>query len=103
MDTVEINKKAIKYLPTLSNEEYDKRSTFEDLRAAAESVNLHSGVDSGWYVPQAIKIQGAEGFYFLHQSGQINIECKVIETESGFLVLSMKMPAWNKFENLLRS
>jgi hypothetical protein len=57
-------------------------------------------LNSGWYKPTALRINGLKGIFMLNEDGGLNFEQKVTKLEENkFLIESLSNEGFNQFEN----
>lgn len=72
----------------------------DSLDKCLAALNLDSN-NSGWYTPNAVRINGLSGYYMVNQDGSIFCEARVIkEDEKKFRIEYLSNRAWNEFEAL---
>ena len=70
---------------------------FDTIEKALSSVNL-SAKNGGWCVLKPFNIKGVSGFFTAFESGQINFESRILQTDEGFLIEEITLDAYNDIE-----
>ena len=74
-------------------------TTHDSLVKCLVALNLDS-LNSGWYNPVVVKINGLTGYYMVNQDGSLFCEARIIKQEENYLIEYITNDGWNKFENL---
>lgn len=99
IETVENNAK-VKALKKIAETKWTGTIIHTNLDSCLTALNLDS-LNSGWYKPTAIRIEGLKGIFMVNQDGSIFCEARVIkEDDKKFKIEYMTMAGWNEFENL---
>jgi hypothetical protein len=98
------NNAVVKALKNVRETQWVGNLTFRTMHECLTFLNLYSGMNSGFYDPIAIKINGLTGWFMVNQDGTIFLEARIIkESEDKYKIEYMAKEAWNQFENDLRS
>ena len=86
-------------LKTIKETQWVGNLTFDSLDKCFTSMNFNT-LNSGWYKPAALRINGLKGIFMLNEDGGLNFEQKVIKLdENKFLIESLSNEGFNQFEN----
>lgn len=97
-ETKENNAK-IMALKKVKETQWNGNTRHESLEACLTAINLDSG-NSGWYKPDAVRINGLKGIYMLNEDGSIFCEARVIkEDEKRFLIEYLLNSGYKEFES----
>jgi predicted GNAT superfamily acetyltransferase len=92
------NKAIIEALKEVATDGWKDSATHATMEAALVAVNDASGINSGWYNPKAVKVEGLEGFFMVNENGGLWYESRIIEASNGFTIQNMTLKAFNEFE-----
>jgi hypothetical protein len=74
-----------------------------NLDAALVSANLEIGINSGWYTPTPIRLNGITGIYMISEKGSLMWEGRIIkESESEFRLEYLTSEGYNRFDEEVR-
>ncbi|MBK7360655.1 MAG: hypothetical protein WAT16_05025 [Saprospiraceae bacterium] len=94
------NSAKVKALKNINQCEWVGSTVHTNLNACLTALNLE-GINSGWYQPIAIKIDGLDGIYMVNQDGSIFCEARIIKDgDKKFKIEYLSTNGWSEFENL---
>jgi len=103
MKTLQQNKTnfaLIEALKKISNFEWVGNTTHDTLEKCLTAINL-SSTNSGWYNPEAVKINGLTGIFMLNENKSIFTEARIIkEDEKKFKIEYITNKGYYQLEEL---
>jgi hypothetical protein len=94
------NSAKVKALKKVANTKWAGTTIHDTMDKCLVAICLFSGVNSGWYTPLAVRIDGLTGWFMVNQDGSLFCESRVIkEDEKKYRIEHMANSAWNEFEN----
>jgi hypothetical protein len=94
------NNAKVRALKKVAEAKWVGNTTHESLDKCLTALNLDSN-NSGWYKPNATRINGLTGIYMINQDGSIFCEARVIKKdEKKYKIEYLTMAGWIEFENL---
>jgi len=81
LDIQKQNEATIKALKKIAETKWVGENTHRNIDFCLTGINLFLGVNSGWYKPQPIRINGLAGIYMINEDGSICAEARIIKVE----------------------
>lgn len=93
------NNAKVAALKTIKDTDWVGNIVHERLDQCLTAINLSCGVNSGWYNPVAIRVNGLTGIFMVNEDGSINWEARVIkQDEKKFLIEYLSNGGCSEFE-----
>ena len=97
------NNNIVKALKKIAETKWVGNITHDSLDKCLVAINTYSGINSGWYNPVAVKINGLTGIYMVNQSGNLHFESRIIKQDNDkFLIEYLSDSGYNQFESIYR-
>ncbi len=94
------NNATVSALKKINETKWVGNTVLQTLEACLTSINLESGINSGWYQPAATTINGLTGIYMINQDGSLCYDFRVIkEGEKAYRIETLTSSGFNEFEN----
>lgn len=94
------NNAKVAALKTVKETDWVGNVIHDTLDKCLMAINLHCDINSGWYTPVAIRINGLTGIFMINQDGSINWEARVIkQDEKKFLIEYLSNGGYVQFES----
>tara|TARA_R110000782_G_C14501200_1_gene378637 strand:- start:192 stop:518 length:327 start_codon:yes stop_codon:yes gene_type:complete len=92
------NEVFIKILKSMKETDWVGNLRFEDLETCLISVNMNIGKNGGQYTPSPIRLKGISNILVVNQDGSLCYDYRIIKEENSFLIETLTIDAFNKFE-----
>jgi hypothetical protein len=78
---------------------WNGNNTHDSIHKCLVGMNLNSD-NSGWYIPDAVRIKGLDGIYMINQDGSLFCESRIIKKEESLYAIEyMTSSGWDLFEH----
>ena len=93
------NKAKVEALKTISETQWVGETTHDTIDKCLTGINILSGMNSGWYVPAAIRLNGVQGIFMVNQDGGLNFESRVVKVDDNkYKIEHLSDAAYDRFE-----
>lgn len=99
MTTQEINIAKSSALKTVKETQWVGEVTVDTIEKALIGINLFQGMNSGWYNPVAVRLNGAHGIFMINEDGGLNFESRIIKTDKGYRIEHLTNEAYDSVES----
>jgi hypothetical protein len=98
-NTIENNAR-VKALRKVANTKWAGTTVHDTMEKCLIGICIFCGVNSGWYNPTAVRIDGVTGWFMINEDGSLFCDARVIkEDDKKYRIEYMTSDAWNDFEN----
>lgn len=99
MKNTKENKAKVLALKTIKQTQWVGEITHDTIDKCLTAINLFSGMNSGLYVPKAIRVNGLQGIFMVNEDGGLFFESRIIKIEDNkFKIEHLTNSAYNDFE-----
>lgn len=86
-------------LKTVKETQWVGEVTHDTIDKALIGVNLYQGMNSGWYNPVAVRLNGIKGVFMINEDGGLNFESRIIKTDKGYKIEHLTNEAYDFVES----
>ena len=94
------NNAKVKALKKVANTKWAGTTIHDTMDKCLTAICLFCGVNSGYYTPTAVRVNGVTGWFMVNEDGSLFCEARVIkEAEKKYRIEYMTNDAWSEFES----
>lgn len=93
------NNAKVSGLKIVKETQWVEEVTHDTIDNALTAINSFYGLNSKWYKPVAVTINGVKGIFMLNEDGGLNFESRIIETDKGYKTEHLTNDGYDSWEN----